>query len=52
MTFLVPRMERSFQAARTLVDTTDRTALAGKRQITVPLVRDVLAKINDESEGT
>lgn len=52
VTFLVPRMERSFQAARTLVDTTDRTALAGKRQVTVPLVRDVLAKINDDSEGT
>jgi chromosomal replication initiation ATPase DnaA len=40
--FLLPRMERSFSAARVLVDRIDRKALAEKRPVTVPLARDVL----------
>ncbi len=40
--FLLSRMERSFAAARDLVDTIDRAALRARREITVPLVRSVL----------
>ena len=40
--FLLPRMERSFAAARDLVDAVDRAALQARREITVPLVRSVL----------
>ena len=42
--FMTARMERSFEAARTLVDTLDRSALATGRAVTIPLVRDVLAR--------
>lgn len=40
--FLLPRMERSFEAARDVVSAIDRLALSEKRKITVPLVRQVL----------
>ncbi|MFQ5938492.1 MAG: DNA replication protein [Alphaproteobacteria bacterium] len=40
--FLLARMERSFDAARRMVAAIDETALAERRNITVPLVRDVL----------
>ena len=41
--FLLPRMERSFAAARALVAELDRAALAGGREVTVPLARHVLS---------
>ena len=40
--FLLTRMERSFDAARRMVAAIDEAALAERRNITVPLVRDVL----------
>lgn len=40
--YMLGRMERSFEAARGLVGAVDAAALAAKRRITVPLVRDVL----------
>ncbi|MDD9899933.1 MAG: DnaA/Hda family protein [Alphaproteobacteria bacterium] len=40
--FLVKRMERSFAAARSLVARIDTKALAEKRAVTVPFVRDLL----------
>lgn len=40
--FMVARMERSFAAARTLVAAVDARALAGRRAITVPLVRETM----------
>jgi DnaA regulatory inactivator Hda len=40
--FLLTRMERSFESARSLVDVIDRTALESRREITVPLARAVL----------
>lgn len=40
--FLLPRIERSFSAARDTVEAVDRAALAARRQITVPLVSRVL----------
>ncbi|MEI6559671.1 MAG: DNA replication protein [Rhodospirillaceae bacterium] len=43
--FLVPRMERSFEAVRRLADALDRAALSAHRPITLPLARDVLAAL-------
>ena len=40
--YLAARMERSFDAARQLVDAIDRDALSRRRRITVPLVAEVL----------
>lgn len=40
--YLLPRMERSFAAARDLAAKIDRAALAAKRPVTVPLAREVL----------
>jgi chromosomal replication initiation ATPase DnaA len=40
--YLVARMERSFAAARSLVDDLDKLAMSEKRRITVPLIRDRL----------
>ena len=42
VTFLIPRIERSFAAARDVVAEIDRLALARKRKITVPLIRELL----------
>ncbi len=42
--FMTVRIERSFEAARVLVDTLDRSALATGRAVTIPLVRDILAR--------
>ena len=42
--YIVLRMERSLDAARRLVAAVDGAALAAKRNITLPLVRDVMAK--------
>lgn len=55
--FLWPRMERSFEAVRALVEALDAASLAAKREITVPLARRVLEQlhgtddINDDFEG-
>ncbi|MCG8508048.1 MAG: DnaA/Hda family protein [Rhodospirillales bacterium] len=45
VTYLLSRMERSFDAARQLVSAIDDAALAEHRNITVPLVRKVLKAI-------
>ncbi len=49
--FLVARMERSFDAARAIVGDLDRMALAGRRNITVPLARQVLKQREDRKQG-
>jgi len=40
--YMVPRMDRTFQAAAALVAAIDAEAMARKRPVTVPLVRTVL----------
>jgi len=50
ITYAVPRMERSFSAARQLVDVTDRIALSEKKRITVPLIKRVLNMTENEGE--
>lgn len=41
--YMLPRMDRSFAAARDIVDRADRLALAEKKPVTVALMRQVLA---------
>ena len=41
--YVLPRMERSFGAARELVERADREALANKQKISVPLMRKILS---------
>lgn len=47
VSFMVARMERSFDAARRLVAALDAAALAERRNITVPLARRVLEQADD-----
>jgi len=42
LNYILPRMERSFAAARDLVEKADRQALAEKRPVSIPLIRHVL----------
>jgi len=46
VSFMLTRMERSFETARTLVAAVDRAALAERRNITVPLVRGVMEEMH------
>ncbi len=48
--YILARMERSFDAARYLVAALDNSALANRRNITIPLAREVLAQ--QESKTT
>lgn len=40
--YILPRIERSFAAARSLVDAADRMALAEKRPVSIPLIRQLI----------
>ena len=46
--YILPRMERSFAAARDIAAMADRMALAQKRRISVPLMREVLAVLQSD----
>ncbi|MCF8496625.1 MAG: DNA replication protein [Alphaproteobacteria bacterium] len=46
--YVLPRMERSFAAARDIVESADRLALSQKRPISVPLLREILAGMQGE----
>ena len=43
--YILPRMERSFSAARTLVTAADQLALSVKSAITIPLMRRILSDL-------
>lgn len=43
--YILPRMERSFAAARDIAELADRAALAQKRAISVPLLREVMDRM-------
>lgn len=47
--YILPRMERSFAAARDIVAGADKMALAEKQKISVPLLRRVLAGMQAET---
>ncbi len=51
VTFLLARMERSFDSARRIVAALDAAALAGRCNITVPLAGRVLSNVQDDPEG-
>lgn len=44
--YILPRIERSFSAVRSLVTEIDRQALAQKRPVSIPLVRDVMMRFD------
>lgn len=46
ISYILPRMERSFSATRDLVKRIDQAALAEKKAVTIPLVRRVMAALN------
>ena len=48
--YVVPRIERTFEAVARLVERLDRAALARGRPVTVPLVRTVLALAEDSPD--
>ncbi|HRQ61176.1 MAG TPA: DnaA/Hda family protein [Alphaproteobacteria bacterium] len=48
ISYILPRMERSFSAARDIARVADQTALAARQRISVPLMRKVLAGMQDD----
>jgi len=42
--YITPRIERSFEAVRDLVNEIDNQSLSEKRNVTVPFIRDILKK--------
>lgn len=44
VSYLLRHMDRTFSSARHIVDMADRESLAGQRAVTVPLVKELLAK--------
>jgi chromosomal replication initiation ATPase DnaA len=46
--YILPRMERSFVAARDIVENADKTALAQKRGISVSLLREVMSSMQQD----
>lgn len=42
LNYVLPRIERSFEAVRDLVDESDRRAMVEKRKISIPLMREIL----------
>ena len=46
--YVLPRMERSFAAAQDIVAKADQLSLAGKRGISVPLMREVLVSLQED----
>ncbi len=49
VSFMLARMERSFAAARRVVQEIDRTALSERHAVTIPLVSRVLARISHDT---
>ena len=44
-------MQRSYAFARKLVAETDSISLARKRAVTIPIVKEALAVLNDDHQG-
>lgn len=51
LTYILGRMERSFAAARQVVEALDAASLARQRPVTVPLARTVLEEMADGRQG-
>lgn len=50
LAYVLDRMERSFAAARAVVEALDKSSLAERRPITVPLARTVLGELADDRQ--
>lgn len=48
ISYILPRMERSFVAARDIVERADKKALSEKRPVSVPLLRKVMAEMLED----
>lgn len=46
--YILPRMERSFIAAKDIVENADKLAYSKKKGISIPLIRQVLSEMQDE----
>ncbi len=46
--YILPRMERSFTAARDLAEYADRAALARRRGISVPFMREIMSEMQQD----
>ncbi len=51
LAYILPRLERSFAAVRSLAILLDRESLAARRRVTIPLAARVLALAADSSDG-
>jgi chromosomal replication initiation ATPase DnaA len=49
--YTLPRIERSFDCARKLVEVIDKTAMRKKRPVSVPLVREILLSLDECQEA-
>lgn len=45
LNYIVPRVERSFKAVKQLVEKADKIALAKKKGVTIPIIRQVLEEL-------
>ena len=44
LNYILPRIERSFEAVRDLVEEADKRAMAQQRKISIPLLREILSQ--------
>jgi len=49
VTYILPRVERSIAAVRHLVEVLDKAALSQSRNITLPLVREVMSALTENN---
>jgi len=52
ISYLTPRIERSTDAARTVVAAIDEAAMVQKRRITLPFVRETLAALDGHDQSS
>ncbi len=52
ISYILPRMERSFAGINEIVDRVDRASLIGKKAVTIPLISHVLAEIENRTQET
>ena len=51
LNYIIANMQRSYAFARKLVAETDSISLARKRAVTIPIVKEALAVLNDDHQG-
>ncbi len=51
LNYILPRIERSFAAARDLVEVADKLAMRQKRGISLPLLREAMAELSERQDA-